>query len=217
MSLPDVLLSLLREPMSGSELIRLFRGTIDHFWNTDLSQVYRALESLDREGCLRSRSEPSERGPARKVYRLTARGRQRLGEWVRRTPRVPPAKFEYLAQLFSVTADPSPRQQALRQLRSMREEAAGKVALLDGIDHAMAEAPGYPDAMPAHLFYPWLTLRHGLIRRRALLAWIDESIERVERRPASDDEPIPLESFQELMRVLKLFGAGPTNDKGEGR
>ena len=59
MSLPDVLLSLLREPMAGTDLIRLFQSSIQHFWKTDLSQIYRALETLESKGLVRSSSEPS--------------------------------------------------------------------------------------------------------------------------------------------------------------
>jgi len=207
MSLPDVLLSLLREPMSGTELIRLFNGTIQHFWKTDLSQIYRALETLDREGCVRRQSVPSPKGPARKVYRLTERGRERLAEWIRRPAVIPPNKFEYLAQVFSVTADEQPTKRALELLRSIRDEAAQAVTLLEAIDRSMRTVPGYPDDMPAHLFYPWLTLRHGLMRRRSLLEWIDESLARLERRSAAADEASGPDSFSELMQVLKTLGA----------
>ena len=75
MSLPNVLLSLLREPMSGSELTELFGSSIGHFWSADLSQIYRALDSLEQRGCVKSKSVPSPRGPARRVYSLTAPGR----------------------------------------------------------------------------------------------------------------------------------------------
>ena len=206
MSLPDVLLSLLREPMSGTDLIRLFRGTIHHFWSTDLSQVYRALEALEREGCVRARSVPSNRGPARKVYRLAASGRRRLAAWIRRRPRIPPVKLEYLAQLFSVTADERPRQRARELLTSMREEAARGVAVLEAIDAHARDVPGYPDAMPGNVFYPLLTLQHGLLRRRALLQWIDECLARVQRRPEAADEEPSAGTLAELVEMLQLVG-----------
>jgi DNA-binding PadR family transcriptional regulator len=206
MSLHDVLLSLLREPMSGTDLIELFNSSIHHFWKTDLSQIYRALEALEKEGCLNSKSMPSPRGPARRVYALTGRGRRRLREWVRREPTVPPVKFEYLAQLFSVTADERPRERALELLRAIRAESATAVAVLEGIDAAMSELPGYPDDLPSHLFYPWLTLRHGLHRRRALLQWIDDSIERLERRTEDADKTAGQEAIAELSRLLREIG-----------
>jgi DNA-binding PadR family transcriptional regulator len=217
MSLPDILLSLLREPMSGSDLIRLFEGTIRHFWKTDLSQIYRALDALEREGCLRSESLPSPRGPARRVYRLTARGRRRLTEWIRRPPRIPAAKFEYLAQLLSVTADERPRECARTLLNTMRDEAVQAVAVLEGIDSTLRQMTGGTDAMPSSLFYPWLTLRHGLIRRQGLLQWIDECLELLDQRPGKEDEDAGPEVMAELAHALQLVAeqAGVTEDSKE--
>jgi PadR family transcriptional regulator AphA len=202
MSLHDVVLSLLREPMSGTELIRLFEGTIRHFWKTDLSQIYRALETLEGDGCVKVRSVASPRGPERKVYRLTAKGRRRLADWISESPRVPPAKFEYLAQLFSVTAVNEPREKALAMLRSMRDEAEESVAVLEGLDATMKQMPGYPDDVPSSLFYPWLTLRHGLHRRRAFLGWIDECLDRLERRSRAVDGEVGPAPLGELLELL---------------
>ena len=67
------------------------------------------------------------------------------------------------------------------------------------------ELEGYPDRLPGNLFYPWLTLRHGLLRRRALLEWIDESLERLERRPASADAHPPAHGLRDLVEQLQLL------------
>ena len=196
------MLSLLRVPMSGTDLIRLFEDTIQHFWKTDLSQIYRALEALEGDGCVRASSVPSARGPARKVYRLTAKGRRRLAAWISEPPRVPPAKFEYLAQLFSVTASDEPRKKARELLVSLRDEAAKSVAVLEAIDATLKRMPGYPDEMPSSVFYPWLTLRHGLHRRRGFLRWIDECLDRLERRSRAVDGRVGSEPMSELLDML---------------
>jgi DNA-binding PadR family transcriptional regulator len=225
MSLPNILLSLLRVPMSGSELIRLFRGTINHFWTTDLSQIYRALDDLERQGCVRKRSVPSRNGPARKVYRLTAKGGKRLDTWIREEPSVPGAKFEYLAQLFSVTATEAPRERARELLDALLKEAAEHLAILESIEARMLELAGPPDKMPAHLFYPWLTLRHGLRRRRGLVEWIDEALEHLARRTEADDvsgEDAAREIEELLRMTAEMTGklaaeAGAGKERQEGR
>jgi len=210
MSLPDVLLSLLREPMAGTDLIRLFQSSIQHFWKTDLSQIYRALETLESKGLVRSSSEPSVRGPARRVYHLTEDGRARLLEWIANEPKIPPVKFEYLAQLFSVTAHPEPSVRAREMLWSMRDEAAAGLATLKGIDAAMSRIPGYPNELPSAYFYPWLTLRHGIHRRHALLEWIDECLERLDvRSPESDVSEGDHDSMALLARILSQLADEP--------
>jgi DNA-binding PadR family transcriptional regulator len=203
MSLHDVVLSLLREPMSGTDLARLFDSTISHFWSVDLSQIYRALDRLEEDGAVRSRSMPSSRGPARRVFRLTAAGKRRLEAWISGPPRVPVAKFEYLAQLFSVTADSEPQERARELLHGMRGEAAAAVAALTELDGAFRGFDGYPDRMPAAIFYPWLTLRHGLRRRQAFLEWIDECLEILDRRPRGADAEEEQNAIVHLARMIQ--------------
>ncbi len=62
--------------------------------------------------------------------------------------------------------------------------------------------------MPAALFYPWLTLRHGLLRRRAVVEWLEESLARFDRRPVEADELSP-ETLAGLMQVLTELNAVP--------
>jgi hypothetical protein len=86
----------------------------------------------------------------------------------------------------------------------MRGEAAGAVAVLEGIDAQFHQVPGFPEALPAFLFYPWLTLRHGLVRRRALLEWIDECLGYLDRRPDTADDDAGSEALAELLRAMQL-------------
>jgi len=48
----------------------------------DGAAVYRALRRLESTGCVTSSWDTSGGGPARRVYTLTARGREHLEEWV---------------------------------------------------------------------------------------------------------------------------------------
>jgi len=78
MSLDHILLGLLREPASGYDLKDAFNETVAHFWSAELSQIYPTLKRLEERGLLRSRREPSPKGPDRRVYRLTGEGREEL-------------------------------------------------------------------------------------------------------------------------------------------
>ena len=48
----------------------------------DGAAVYRALRRLQSTGCVTSTWDTSGGGPARRLYTLTPRGREHLGEWV---------------------------------------------------------------------------------------------------------------------------------------
>ncbi len=66
------------------------------------------------------------------------------------------------------------------------------------------------------MFYPWLTVRHGIYRRRALVDWTDECLARLERRPDDIDEPDPeaIAALTALMREFEDLAATGTTAPG---
>ena len=104
MSLDHILLGMLRQPSTGYDIKNRFKNDIRVFWSAELSQIYPTLKRLEKNGWLRSRTEPSPKGPARRVYRPTAAGRAELTRWLRSGPILGSERFAYLAQLFFMDA-----------------------------------------------------------------------------------------------------------------
>jgi len=89
---PFILLLLAEEPAHGYELIgRLSDFGIDQS-STDPSVLYRCLRTMESEGVLSSKLDPSGSGPARKVYELTDEGREVLSMWA--------AKLQQMTDFF---------------------------------------------------------------------------------------------------------------------
>lgn len=83
MSLSYALLGLLSyTPMSGYDLMKFFNDSINFFWSAQTSQIYRELKTLEEKACITSLCTPSEKGPDRRVYRITDIGRSRLRDWL---------------------------------------------------------------------------------------------------------------------------------------
>ncbi len=186
MSLPHILLGLLREPASGYDLKAEFERGIRHFWSAELSQIYPTLKRMERQGWLSSDTAPSERGPDRRVYTRTDAGRQELLGWLRQGPKVGAERFAYLAQLAFMDELDDPRE-TLDFMRSLRGRLAAWRAELEAIETgAFATVPGFPYRLPAEAFHHHATLRMGLHTLAAKLAWCDETIARLERRLANE-------------------------------
>jgi PadR family transcriptional regulator PadR len=81
---PAILAVLGKGPLHGYKLadqisgMPLLRGQ-----KPDVSGVYRFLKSMEDKGLVVSSWDCSERGPARKSYRLTRTGEQCLARWIR--------------------------------------------------------------------------------------------------------------------------------------
>ena len=85
-SLPHLLLGLLRSPAPGYWLKQQLDALYSHAWNADLPQIYRTLSRMERDGWLSVTPEPSDRGPERRVYDRTPLGDSVLVEWLAEAP-----------------------------------------------------------------------------------------------------------------------------------
>lgn len=191
MSLDHILLGLLREPASGYDLGKAFEATAAHFWSAHLSQIYPTLKRMEAEGWLTSREEPSERGPARKVYRRTEAGQDELGRWLLDDPEVDDPRLAYLGQLYFM-GEVGDAAATARFVRRLRKRFRERLAALEAIDRAWAdEDPRYPDRLPDDAFHQHVTLRAGLRVHRARLAWCEETLERLARRSTIETGETP--------------------------
>jgi len=72
---PCILLLLSKSPSYGYKLIECLDT------KPDAGAVYRILRKLERDGRVKSNWSSKKRGPARKVYTITAKGKKLLTEW----------------------------------------------------------------------------------------------------------------------------------------
>jgi PadR family transcriptional regulator, regulatory protein AphA len=102
MSLTHAILGILnRQPMTGYDLkTQHFDYTIAHFWPADQAQIYRTLDKMAEQGWVQSQTEIQEDRPNRKVYSITAAGRQELEQWLITPQTMSPYREPFLIQVF---------------------------------------------------------------------------------------------------------------------
>jgi PadR family transcriptional regulator AphA len=181
-SLDHILLGILRTPASGYEIKQAFDRVFSHFWAADLPQIYRTLNRMERDGWLTASSMASDKGPERRVYRLTATGKRALRKWLTTSPTLATERIEYLAQTFFLGALEDDAA-ALTFMRQLREILANELVALESIEATWSAAdPTYPDCADRDDFYAQLTLEMGLRKLAAKLEWADRCISRIETR-----------------------------------
>ena len=76
--IPSILLLLKEEPSHGYSLLKKLAdvGVVDA--QMDPSSIYKVLRMLEEQGLAVSEHESGDRGPARKIYRLTKNGGETL-------------------------------------------------------------------------------------------------------------------------------------------
>ena len=177
-----ILLGLLRDPASGYDLGRYFESSLPHLWTTDLPQLYRTLNRLERDGLLEVRLEASSRGPRRRVYQTTDHGLAHLKTALADSPTVAPVRDPLLARIHLLGALEDARA-ALAVLHEMRTMLAME------LDERRSAAPsrvlpGEPSGAPAGLdeLFADLARDAAIARATAMLSWATRSIHRLEER-----------------------------------
>ncbi len=99
---PCLLLLLAEAPAHGYELMERLRPF--GFEVNDPATVYKTLREVAAEGFLTSEWEMSERGPARRVYCLTADGRDLLDAWAQTLEETRQILMAYLERFRALEA-----------------------------------------------------------------------------------------------------------------
>ena len=182
MSLRHILLGMLSEPASGYDLKKEFNQSLQHFWRAELSQIYPQLQKLETEGLLESSAGESSKGPPRRIYHRTAKGRDELVEWLADGPKVGEERIGYLAQVYFLE-NLGDREKILSFMEELRSYMADWLEQLRETERSWQAAdPRYPDSLPDEQFYQQLTLAMGLTKVKANLDWCETTLERIRVR-----------------------------------
>lgn len=83
MSLKFGLLGLLHYgSMSGYELDKIFKDSLNFFWQANRSQIYRELNKMEDEGWLTAKIVFQTEKPNKKLYTITDEGRKGFEKWL---------------------------------------------------------------------------------------------------------------------------------------
>jgi DNA-binding PadR family transcriptional regulator len=150
MHLRYALLALLGEGEAhGYELLKRFNRRIGPFWHPNIGQIYQLLQELEERGFVSRRDERAGTR-ARRVVRLTARGRRALDTWLTRRPAWPaPLRDEFLVRLLAA-------------------EPGGPTAIVTQLERQEAEYHRYAAQVREHAPPPDATITRQLCHQAAV-------------------------------------------------
>lgn len=170
MSLPHAILGLLTvTPMSGYDLkTQAFDSTVAQFWQADQAQIYRTLSAMADSGWVESTLEIQADRPNRKVYHITAAGREELRRWLHLKQPLPVHREPFLVQLFFAG-----QMENAAILEHIEHQRAAHQALLEQYQRIPMPPLGDPNLDRDRTFWR-LTLELGMALEQAYLAWLDQ-------------------------------------------
>lgn len=181
MTLSFILLGLLIDrPMTGYDLKTFFNSSINFFWSAELSQIYRELSRLEKQGYLNSKVEQQEGRPNKKLYYITEAGKKAFLGWLEKFPERlgSESKNEFLVRLFfsSRLPDEDLVFHFRKYIKDMENELGIYRIIEERLNSRIAKDIGCREA-----FHQRLTVRRGIHYAQSEISWARECIEEITR------------------------------------
>jgi DNA-binding PadR family transcriptional regulator len=163
------LLALLaKRPNTAYELSQRARRPLGYFWTASYGQIHPQLRQLTAAGLL---TEEALAGPGphdKRMYTITAAGRDALAAWVVEPPRQEPSRDELLLKAYAIrAAEPErARELVLAQAATHRRRLAEYTAIRNRLGREAADI-SHPD------FGSLATVRYGIGYERHRAQWCE--------------------------------------------
>jgi Predicted transcriptional regulators len=157
------------KPCSGYDIKKFCDKTISHFWNENFGHIYPVLKQLLEEALITPETNMAD--DRRKIYHITAAGRQAFYDWLIQPPQLQPPRSELLLKLSF--GNHMPLEKVISMLGEVRVRNTGSLEqfrLMEAsylADEAAKKDPAYP--------YWLASLRLGILNSEATLRWCEET------------------------------------------
>ena len=182
MSLGNALLGLLNyKPMTGYDLKKILDHPMGFFWIAQMSQIYRELNILEEEGLVKSKIEPQEKRPDRKVYHLTKGGRETFLSWLNKFPDQlsQTCRSRFLMRIFfssKIKLD-----ELAFEIKRYKKEIEEELNYLDKVEQWIKDY-GREKKFKEDVFYWSLIVKKEYKSIAAGIEWADECLRLIEQK-----------------------------------
>jgi len=155
-----VLAALLEGEASGYELAKRFDLSVANFWSATPQQLYRDLERLEADGLVSARVVEQQRRPNKRVFTLTAAGRDELHTFTQEPARPVAMRDDLLVKLQALdVGDP---EAVIKSFGARLERSREKLARYDRLREVLLAGRTEDEYLAAgDRVGPYLTLLGG--------------------------------------------------------
>lgn len=174
-----VMVALAGGESTGYDLSKRFDHSVANFWPASRQQIYRELDRLEDDGLATARRVRQRKRPDKRVFSLTAAGREAIDEFVRAETSPPIVRDDLLVKVAGLDGgNRGDVAAAVRdrlagheeKLAAYRELEAGYLAGADA-DEVLAAGASRPG------IGPYLTLRRGIAFEEESVRWAREVLD----------------------------------------
>lgn len=156
---------------SGYDLWKKFTECTNHYWKASQQQVYRELSKLESQGAIALEIVSQENRPDKKLYRITAIGKEILTTWIAEASEPMAIREDLLVKvLASHLVKPEVIIQELKRRQQIHQER------LEACQQREQEKYADLSQLSVAEKCRYLTLRRGIRYETEWVDWCDEAI-----------------------------------------
>lgn len=177
MALRYALLGLLSyHDLTGYELKKMFDESIRNFWYASISQIYRELNTLEKDGHVSSVIQPQTDRPDKRVYSISPEGKQAFQEWIAQFPEQlsKEKRDEFSLRIFF--GSNLSKEQLVAQFERLIEEKRGQLTDVEGFLALTQDYTQKLALMGGEEMYWKFILRRAAMNLNTTIEWASECI-----------------------------------------
>jgi len=163
-------------PMTGYEIMLVFRDSLHFFWNAQTSQIYRELQTLEIMGWVGKTTVAQQSRPDKNVYHITPEGREELLRWLSDGEPALNMRSQILMKVFFLGE--RSREENIRYFEGLKEYCG---IFLQGLDLAWEHIGQYRALIsePEKAVYWEMTVDYGRRNMQTYIDWAQSCIDRL--------------------------------------
>lgn len=176
--------ALLDGDASGYELAKRFDSSVANFWHALPQQLYQELGRMEEEGLVAGEAVLQTGRPNKRVFSITAAGRDALIDWLEGPYRMRVMKDELLVKMYA--ADLLPPEGVARLVEDSLPPHVDKLAHYEALREMILRGRNEEEFLrTTNRVGPYLTLMRGIEFERQCIDWARWVVEAMRVRAAS--------------------------------
>jgi DNA-binding PadR family transcriptional regulator len=158
---------------TGYDIKKYFDTVIPGIWHENYGHIYPTLRLLTGDGLIQVLESVPDSTKIR--YTITDKGRSELLTWLRSETEPQPVRSEFMLKLLF--SDQMTQNELASMIRDYRESFTSKLSTYQAMEKALTG--GIPEISSRRAPFLLSVLRSGMINCEGMIAWCDETSERL--------------------------------------
>lgn len=165
-------------PMTGYELAKVFKDSINFFWHAQNSHIYLELKKLEKNGYIQGETIIQTGKPNKKVFSITDKGKNAFIEWLINNSKDETAetKSAFLIKVFF--SGNVPPNKSIQMLKKYKQDLINYSKSMESIPNSINM---YSQGLDSYQSLYWqFTADYGNALIETNIAWADRCIKKLE-------------------------------------